>query len=285
MPRTVVVTDSSSCLPPGLADELGIITVPLGLLIGDEVHPDGSLPPSELFRLVDEARKPARTTSPAPADFLAAFRRARDAGAAEVLCLTLSARFSGTYESATAARGLAEREIPGLSLRVADTGGLAMAHGFAVLAAGRCAAGGATVEAAAQEALRVGARARLAGLLGTMRYLARGGRVPWIAHWAAQALRIQPLLAYEDGRARSIGRVRTEERGRARLIEYAQKHTSGARLHAAVMHAAAPGAAERLGAAICRELAPVELLATDFTSVMAVHTGPGFVGLAFYEDD
>ena len=285
MPRTAVVTDSSACLPPQLADDLGITTVPLGLLIGDDVHPDGSLSPVELFRLADETKRPVRTTSPAPAQFLEAYRQARDAGAGEVLCLTLSARFSGTYEAAVTARGLAAEELPGLDVRVVDTGGLAMTHGFAVLAAARNLADGASLHAAAEQALRVGERARLAGLLGTMRYLARGGRVPWIVHWAAQLLRIRPLLAFAEGRTRSIGRVRTEEKGLVRLVEYMKAHTSGGALRAAVMHTDAAEAAKRLSEALCRELAPAELLQTDFTSVMAVHTGPGFVGLAFYEDD
>ncbi|MCH7809710.1 MAG: DegV family protein [Chloroflexi bacterium] len=284
MPRTAVVTDSSACLPPHLADELGIATVPLGLLIGDDVHPDGSLSSSELFRLADETKRPLRTTSPAPAQFLEAYRQAGDAGAGEVLCLTLSARFSGTYESAITARGLAAEELPGLEVRVVDTGGLAMTHGFAVLAAARGLADGASAEAAAEQALRVAGRARLVGLLGTMRYLARGGRVPWIVHWAAQLLRIRPLLVFAEGRPRSIGRVRTEEKGLARLLEYVKAHSSGGALRAAVMHTDAPEAARRLSEALCRDLAPVELLQTDFTSVMAVHTGPGFVGLAFYED-
>ena len=203
-----------------------------------------------------------------------------------MLCLTLSARFSGTYESAITARGLAAEELPGLDVRVVDTGGLAMTHGFAVLAAARGLADGASPQAAAEQALRVAGRARLVGLLGTMRYLARGGRVPWIVHWAAQLLRIRPLLAFAEGRTRSIGRVRTEEKGLVRLLAYVKAHSSGgALLRAAVMHTGAPEAAQRLSEALCRELAPVELLQTDFTSVMAVHTGPGFVGLAFYEDD
>lgn len=285
MPRTAIVTDSSACLPTQLAEDLGIITVPLGLLLGDDVHPDGTLNPAELFRLADEAKRPVRTTSPAPAQFLEAYRQARDTGAEGVLCLTLSARFSGTYESAVTARGLAAEELPGLKVRVLDTGGLAMAHGFAVLAAARGLADGASPQAAGKRALHVGGRARLAGLLGTTRYLARGGRVPWVVHWAAQLLRVRPLLAFAEGRARSIGRVRTEEKGLARLLEYVKGHTSGGALRAAVMHTDAPDAARRLSEALDRDLAPVELLQTGFTSVMAVHTGPRFVGLAFYEDD
>jgi fatty acid-binding protein DegV len=55
-------------------------------------------------------------------------------------------------------------------------------------------------------------------------------------------------------------------------------------MRVAVSHCEAPEAADRLAEMACARLAPAELLRTDFTSVMAVHTGPGFVGLAFYSD-
>ncbi|MEX0684114.1 MAG: DegV family protein [Dehalococcoidia bacterium] len=285
MPKTIVVTDSSTCLPAALRTELGIVTVPLGLLIGEEVYPDGSLTSGELFRLAEAARTPVRTATPTPGEFLSAFGEAREAGADSVLCLTLAASFSSTYESAVAAQALAIEELPDFEVRVVDSGGLAMTHGFAVLAAARTLAARGSLDDAAAAASSVGGRGRLAGLLGTTLYLARGGRVPWILHWAANVLRIRPLLAYEGGRAHSIGQVRTERRGLERLVAFAQAHQNGGHLRVAVMHTEAAEAAERLSEAICRELAPAELVRTDFTAVMAAHTGPGFVGLAFYEDD
>jgi DegV family protein with EDD domain len=184
-----------------------------------------------------------------------------------------------------AAQALSAEQSPALAVRLADTHGLAMTHGFAVLAAARALAGGASVDEAAEAAESAGRSGRLAGMLGTMRYLARGGRVPWIVHWAAQALRIRPLLAFEDGRAHSVGRVRTETRGIERLLAYARAHADGRPLRLAVMHTEAPHLADRLAELACRELTPVELLRTRFTSVMAVHTGPGFVGLALCPDE
>lgn len=285
MPEIALVTDSSSCLPDSVQRQYGIISVPLVLQIGDETYADGSLTTAELFRRAREIDATPRTASPSPADFAAAFRRAADGGATSVVCLTLSSAYSGTYDSALAARSLVAEDMPGAQITVVDTGGLAMTHGFAVLAAARAIESGADAGAAARAAVAVASRSRLAGVLGTTEYLARGGRVPWIVHWAAKILNIHPMLAFEKGRARSIGRVRTIERGLARLAEYARKRATPDGLRVAVMHAEAPEAASRLAEIACRELNPQELIHTGFTSVMAVHTGPGFVGLAFYNDD
>src|SRR5439155_25370475 len=56
-------------------------------------------------------------------------------------------------------------------------------------------------------------------------------------------------------------------------------------LHVAVMHADAPDRAEVLSREVRRRFSPVEMLVTEFTTVMGIHTGPGFLGIAFYSDE
>jgi DegV family protein with EDD domain len=160
-----------------------------------------------------------------------------------------------------------------------------MAHGFAVLAAARAAEARAGLDEAAAVATSVGRRARLLGSLDTMRYLVKGGRVPWIVGWAASLLHLKPVLAFEGGRARSVARPRTWPAAREQMLRRLSQefHGEGA-LHAAVMHAAAPDRARELACALHERFRPAELLVSEFTSVMAAHTGPGFTGLACYHD-
>jgi DegV family protein with EDD domain len=285
MPEVAVVTDSSACLPDDLVREYGITIVPLALLFDGDLYHDGALSSAEFYERLAACRKPPSTTSPAPGEFLEAFRRLHASGVREIVCLTLSSRYSGTYSAARNGAEMAERELPGLRLRVVDTNGLAMTHGFAVLAAARAIRGGAAAEEAAEVAESVGKNAHLVGVLETTRYLARSGRVPWIVHWAASALSIKPILAATGTEIGPIARVRTIAKGIERMIQYVADHSAGNALHVAVMHANAPERAEDLASKVRVRFTPVELLVTEFTSVMGIHTGPGFVGLAFYSGD
>ena len=282
MATIAVVTDSSACLPPALAAEHGIAVVPLAMLVDGELFHDGALSSDDFYARLEAARKPPTTTSAAPGEFLEAFRAAHAAGSREVLCLTLSSRYSGTHSSAVNAGKMAAAELPDLRVEVVDTGGIAMTHGFAVLAAARAARGGGSLDDAAAAARRVGEAAHLVGALATTRYLAKSGRVPWIVHWAASALRIKPVLASNGNGVGAVGRARTPAQANARLLRYVDQKPHGAPLHVAVMHAAAPARAEELAALVKERFAPAELLVTEFTAVMGIHTGPGFVGLAFY---
>jgi DegV family protein with EDD domain len=285
MARVAVIADSSVCLPTLLLAANAIAVVPLTLVVGDDVIADGSIPARELFRRVDASRDRPQSATAAPGDFLAAFRAAEEAGAEAAVCLTLSAAYSGTHAAALAGAGLARDEMPGLETRVVDTGGLAMVHGFAVLAAARAAEAGAGADDVARLAVSVGSRGRLIGALETLRYLVKGGRVPRVVGWAASVLRIRPVLAFEDGSARSIARCRTPALARERILAEVERGLSGGRLHIGVMHADAAAEAERLAEAVRERLGPAELIVSEFTSVMAVHTGPGFLGIAYYEDE
>jgi DegV family protein with EDD domain len=286
MGRVAIVADSSACLPPELIEAHRIALVPLGLTIDGELFEDGSLSNRELFQRLAASRGGAQTASPSPGAFLEAFARERDGGATSVLCLTLSSRYSGTYGSALAAADLAQDKLPGLNVRVVDTGGLAMAHGFAVLGAARVAEASGCLDQAAEAARRIGHAGQLLGALDTLRYLVKGGRVPWVVGWAASLLRIKPVLAFEDGSAKSIARPRTWAAAREQMLRRMSAETPGdGALHVAVMHVDAPDRAKELAGDVQARFHPVELLVSEFTSVMAAHTGPGFVGLAYYRDE
>jgi DegV family protein with EDD domain len=285
MPNVAVVADTSACLPVRLIAEYAITQVPLAYLIDGELFHDGQLTPEQFQAKLEGARHPPTTTVPAPGEFLDVLRRLQGAGVDRILCLTLSSRYSGTYSAALNGAELAARELPGLTVRVVDTGGLAMTHGFAVLAAARAACAGAGLDEAAEAAVKVGRRAHLVGALDTMRFLAKSGRVPWIVNWAASLLDIKPVLAAAHGDVRSHGRPRTMRNAINRIVRYLEDRAGPPeQLHVAVMHFGAPERAAELAERVRERFAPAELLVTEFTPVMSVHTGPGFVGLAFYSD-
>jgi len=282
MPGIAIVTDSSACLPDDLVERYSVRIVPLALLLGGTVFRDGDLSSEEFYARLRDQHQRATTAAPAPGEFLEAFRSARAGGGSAVLCLTLSSQYSGTHSSAVNAADLAARELPGFEVHVFDTGGIAMTHGFAVLDAARAAAAGATLDETVAAANRASAGANLVGVLETTRYLARSGRVPWIVHFVTSLLHIKPVIASSAGRTGAIGRVRTITKGVELMIDYVQRRTSpGTALRLAVMHADAREKAELLAKRVRETLGPTELLITEFTSVMAVHTGPGFLGLAW----
>ena len=176
-------------------------------------------------------------------------------------------------------------ELPDLPLRVMDSRSLAIAEGFVVRSAARAASQGADLAAAVAAAAAMIDRVHLVGTIDTMRYLAKSGRVPWIVHWVSSALQIKPVLVARQDGIRMLARVRTRRKAVEQLIMYARRVLApGQAAHVAVMHSAAREEAETLAERLRRDFDLGELLVTEFTPVMGLHTGPGFLGLAFYSE-
>jgi hypothetical protein len=66
------------------------------------------------------------------------------------------------------------------------------------------------------------------------------------------------------------------------MVSYLERRVAAdSLLRIAVMHADSPELAHELADRVAQRLAPRELILTEFTHAMAIHTGPGFLGLAW----
>ncbi|TDC61777.1 DegV family protein [Streptomyces hainanensis] len=275
MPRSVaIVTDSTAYLPPAAVQSHGITVVPLTVVIAGEALPDGT--GDSARRLADalQQRQPVTTSRPSPETFAAAYRAAAAAGADGVVSLHLSAEISGTHDAAV----VAAREAP-VPVRVVDSGLVAMALGFCVLAAAEVAAAGGSLDEAVAYARKRAEATRSYFYVDTLEHLRRGGRIGTAQALFGSALAVKPLLELANGRIELTEKVRTASRAIARLEELAVAHAGNGPVDVAVHHLAAEeraaGLAERL-----RERLPglAELHVSEVGAVLGAHTGPGLLG-------
>jgi DegV family protein with EDD domain len=129
-------------------------------------------------------------------------------------------------------------------------------------------------------------RVHVYGVLGSLRYVQRSGRVPAIAAIAGSLLDIHPLLSIERGQARLLEIQRTKKRALARLLDVVERRAGGGRIRAAVMHADALGEAEELCTTLQDRCDCSEMIVTEFTPVLGSYAGPGLIAVALYcEED
>ena len=82
----------------------------------------------------------------------------------------------------------------------------------------------------------------------------------------------------------SAGLASSREQGINRMLGKMRQKVGSSPVHAAVMHAYAPEAAEKLKARITAEFDCAELWLSEFSPVMGYATGTGTLGIAFYGD-
>ncbi len=271
-----VVSDSACDLSAELAGRHGIDVVPLTIRFGDEELLDRrDLSPAEFWRRCKSSPTLPETAAPPPGAFAAAYERAASAGADGVICLTLSAGVSSTYQSAMAGAELFGGELP---VVVVDTRSVTMGQGLMCIAAAELAATGASLDAVVALARDLVTRTRVLGVLDTLDHLQRGGRIGGAAALVGSLLSIKPVIEVRDG----VVEQESKQRTRGRAFDYvAAKVAADAPLERL---AVCDGAAPNIDTIVDR-LRKVEvahdLVVTDLGPVVGTHSGPGSVGVCY----
>ncbi len=284
--KVVVVTDTTACIPTQLVEKYGIEVVPVVLVFGDRSYRDGiDISPSEFYALLKRAKELPTTSTSSPDPYFEAFRRASQRAAA-VLCITLSSKLSAMFNSAQVAVDMTKKTLPNVAIEVVDCATAAAGQGLVALAAARAAASGGSLTDVVEVAKSVMNRVTLLATLDTLSYLVRGGRVPKAAALASSLLQIKPIFTVSDGEAQPVTNARTMPGAVKRILKLMeQKVVKGQTLHVVVMHADALDRAIKLRDQVASQFDCTELFITEFTPVMGVHTGPGVIGVAFYNED
>ncbi len=272
-----VIADSAATIPEDLASGLGIAIVPLRFALGADSYRDGDVAPETLV----DAIEAATTSGPTPMDFLEAIEaNATPDGA--VIATVAHELSAGTHLAAKTAA-----ELAGVPVEVVDTLSAAGGEGLVVLEAARTAAAGGSITDVVEAAGRAAERVRLVATLPGLDHLARSGRVPQAAAWAARWVGLRPVIELRHGRVAPAKPALSEAAARRRLVDAWSSSIPAdpAPLHVAALHSLAPQAAEELLAAVAGRIEPATAFVGSFGTGMFIHTGPGVVGLAWWWDD
>lgn len=274
-----IVTDSSVDLPADVLKKYDISVVPLAIQFGQETFNEGSpqLTRQEFYRRIEAGVFP-RTSQP-PAGAYAAIFNELAGEASGILCLTITAAHSGTYNSAL----MAKEMVPQADIEVIDSAALSMGTGFQALAAARAAAAGKSKEEIMRLVVDLRNRMHHYFCLDTVKYLEMGGRVSHFQSMFASLLNLKPILSVRDGTLSPYERVRTRSKSVDRLVEIVeQKLGAGAPVRLAVLNTQAEAEAERVSNELHRRLNVRESFRGELSLTLTVHAGPGLVGVIGY---
>jgi DegV family protein with EDD domain len=276
----VVVTDSSCDLPADLADELGIVIVPLTIRFGDEEFVDREqLSPAEFWSRCVTAPTLPETAAPAPGQFEMAYRAAAANGASAVLVVSLSSALSATMQSAQlAARTVGSDPTIDLDVRVVDSRTISMGLGTIALACARAARDGGNIDDVERLANDLVQRTRVFGALDTLDNLKKGGRIGNAKALLATALSIKPIIEVTGGVVEQGGKQRTRSKALAFLVDKVKSY-DGAIENLAVLHADCSDV--DLFVDLLRPYYPDDIVVGEIGPVIGTHGGRGTIGVAF----
>jgi len=277
-----VVTDSVANLPADVTEKYGIPIVPLRIVWDGEVFRDGvDLTPQEFYVRLREDKRLPTTSTIAPEELLQVLRPLAEEGK-PIVAIFLAHELSATVDVAQKVQLLE----PTLPLHVVDSRTAAMAEGFVVLEAARAAADGATVEQVVARAQEMIPRVHILGVVETLEYLRRGGRIGTAAAFLGSMLQMKPIVGIPPGHGSVIGvaRPRTWKNAIEQMLDLMAEEVGERPVHVAVGHGYQEEEAHALAEALRQRFDVQELYITYFTPVMGVHTGP-VLSVSFYADE
>ena len=280
MSKVAIVTDSTAYLPGDILEKYSITVTPQILIWGNETFQDGvDIQPNEFYRKLETAKIMPTTSQVAIVTMKDTFEKLLEAGY-DVLGIFLSAKLSGTMQSANQAKEMLPKAAK--KIVVLDSNTTAMAMGFHVLTAARAALAGASLAECHGLAEEARKHTGVYFVVDTLEFLRRGGRIGGAQALLGSALNLKPLLELRDGRIESVEKVRTKSKAVNRMIDLVVERVAGRTpVRLATLHANAEGEAKSALEAASARLNPVEQILASVSPVIGSHAGPGTVGLAY----
>lgn len=278
MSKIVIVTDSTVYLPKEITEQYGIVVAPQVLIWGDESFEDGvDIQPEEFYSRLKTATVMPTTSQVTIPYFQKIFGEYLEKEY-EILAILISAKLSGTIDSAVQARDL----LPKGPIEIVDSEATSMATGFHILMVARAAQQGASLAECKALAEKAREHTGVIFAVDTLEFLHRGGRIGGGSRFLGTALNIKPILELSDGKVEAVERVRTRNKSLQRLVAMVTERTAGKQpVRLAALHANAANEAKLMLEQAIQQMNPVETFLTQVSPVVGTHAGPGTVGLAY----
>jgi DegV family protein with EDD domain len=273
-----VISDTTCNLAPELIAAHRIPTAPIAIQFGEESYDEFVNLDRELFyRRIQETGRIPTTSQPSPAWFAEHYRQAARARQ-PVLVITVTSKHSGTHHSAMLARSL----VPEADVEVFDSASISLGTGWMVLEAVEMAARGMTRSAVLQRLGTIRRNSHLYLTPATLKYLQMSGRVGKLQGALASVLDVKPIIILQDGVLEARETVRTRGKALERLVALAEAAAGSAPIRLGIVHARSPEEGLKLLEMATPRLNCEAVMMEDLVPSLAVHGGPGVVGLTFH---
>ena len=285
MTKIKISTDSTADIPQSFCEELNISVLPLTVVADEKEYRDGvDITPQEFYRIIDTSKKLPVSSQVASVLYTELFEETWKAGYTDLIQVTINSKGSGTYQAAVLSRDLFYEEHPEakeqLSIHLIDSQTYSMAYGIGVIEGAQMVRQGASVAEVIAHIEEWLAHTRPLFVPLNLRCVKKSGRISPAAAFAGDAIGLKPLITFEEGEARIIGKVRGERKAISALVEQCQKERRPGTNYALVYgsNQEAFGALKEACAQIMDQPPIAEY---PVGCVIAINTGPDMIGILY----
>ena len=277
--RIKLFTDSAADLPQHYRQRYDIGVVPLSVVFGDEEFKDGvTLMPADFWARLEKAKELPSTNQVNPNDFVEAFAPHLQDGQT-VLYIGISAKLSGTLQSARLAKELLETE----KIHIFDSRSASIGETLLLITAGEMIEHGHSLEEILQQLEQDREESFTYFIIDSLTHLVKGGRLSRTQGLVGSVLNIKPILQItRQGTIEVADKVRSTKKALQTMVNKAkERNIDLSKKRVAIVHTWGAETIPELRELVVQELAPKEIVEGLIGPTIGTHAGPGGIALFF----
>lgn len=282
MEKIALITDSASDITKEIVEKYNVKVLPFKIIYRDKEFSDGIDITSKQVYETLESNTPT-TSLPSMAEIEGLFEILKKEGYTHAIVVTISSKLSGFNN---AVQLLAE-EYPEIKTYVHDSKSISKGEQILIEEAGKMLEAGKGFDEVVAELPKINKRIKIFFVIGTLEYLIRGGRIGKVAGTIAQFLHLKPIVSVdEEGEYYTYAKVRGRKQSLHKINDIGTSILNDKKSDVYVMH----GEAEEEALALLEKLKGNKngenvKFGGYLSPVSGVHSGPGFIGVLFYEKE
>ncbi len=221
-----IIADGASDLGEARARENDVDIVPFYVSFDDTTYQKEieEIGIREFYQqMVDNPKTFPKSSMPSVQDYIDAFEPYAKSGI-PVICICITSKFSGSYNSAMTASGMLKDTYPEAKITVIDSTLNTVLEGMFVMEAVRMKHDGKSYEENIDRLLKLREYGRILFTVGGISYLVHSGRVGKLVGLAANTLNIRPLITLKEGEIFPSGLARSRKKSKDKVIEMICDH-------------------------------------------------------------
>lgn len=288
MSNYVIVSDGSCDLTQEDAKKLNVEIVPFYVVFENEQYLKEGVDVSAADfyqKMIDNPNIFPKSSLPSVEDYVSCFEKHLRDGK-DIICLCITTKFSGSYNSASSAKQLLEEEYPERKITIIDTMVNTVLQGLVVREATRLRDLGYEYDKLVDIINEKKTTGRIFFTVKELTYLQHGGRIGKVASIVGDLMKISPIIVLKDGEIHQGGIALSRKRALLKVKELAKSYVDSNKGKKFVL-CVGYGYDKEEGTNFVETLSKVfpdqDIILNHIGATIGVHTGPYPIGVGILE--
>ena len=219
-----IISDSACDLPQALLRRYRIRVVPFYVSFNQKTYlkEHEEIGITEFYSILNEGRIIPKTSLPSVQDYADIFEKYAARGE-DILCVCITSKFSGSYQSAVNAREIVLEDHPDARIEVLDSTLVTATQGLLVMEAAKMREAGYPMDEVLARLPELIESSRIMFTVDTLEYLQKGGRIGKVTALAGSMLNLKPMIVVREGELMPYGNVRGRKKSLKKEIEMVEE--------------------------------------------------------------